>query len=76
VFRANLRRSSQFARAAGCLAQLTPSAFKFIQPGTVQFRLRFGKDDNNNWIANYLQLYSGNAAAANRPQLVIEYYAP
>jgi len=33
-------------------------------------------DDNNNTIANYLSLFSGNAAAANRPQLVVEYYVP
>ena len=44
--------------------------------GLTQIRLRFNKDDNNNAIANYLNLYSGNAAAAQRPQLVIGYYIP
>jgi hypothetical protein len=44
--------------------------------GLTQIRLRFRLDDNNNTIANYLSLYSGNAAAASRPQLIIEYYVP
>jgi len=44
--------------------------------GLTQIRLRFKLDDNNNAIANYLSLYSGNAPAANRPQLVITYYIP
>jgi hypothetical protein len=44
--------------------------------GLTQIRLRFNLDDNNNAIANYLSLYSGNALAASRPQLVITYYAP
>lgn len=44
--------------------------------GLTQIRLRFKLDDNNNAIANYLSLFSGNAAAASRPQLIIEYYVP
>jgi len=44
--------------------------------GLTQIRLRFTLDDNNNALANYLSLFSGNAAAANRPQLVIQYYVP
>ena len=44
--------------------------------GLTQIRLRFKLDDNNNTIANYLSLYSGNAPAANRPQLVITYTLP
>jgi hypothetical protein len=44
--------------------------------GLTQIRLRFKLDDNNNALANYLSLYSGNALAANRPQLVITYYVP
>ncbi len=44
--------------------------------GLTQIRLRFQLDDNNNAIANYLSLYSGDAATANRPQLVIEYNVP
>jgi hypothetical protein len=44
--------------------------------GLTQIRLRFGLDDNNNALANYLSLYSGNAPAASRPQLVITYIVP
>ncbi len=45
--------------------------------GLTQMRLYFKLDDNNNTAANYLSLYSGNATtAADRPQLVIEYYLP
>jgi hypothetical protein len=44
--------------------------------GVTQIRLRFKLDDNNNSIANDLSLYSGNAPAASRPQLIIEYYVP
>ncbi len=44
--------------------------------GLTQIRLRFRLDDNSNALANYLSLYSGNAAtAADRPQLVIQYYS-
>ncbi len=44
--------------------------------GVTQIRLRFKLDDNNNLLANYLSLYSGNAPLAYRPQLIIEYYIP
>jgi len=44
--------------------------------GLTQIRIRFKLDDNNNAIANYLKVYSGNAGATNRPQLIIEYYVP
>ncbi|MFZ5922351.1 MAG: choice-of-anchor Q domain-containing protein [Chloroflexota bacterium] len=43
--------------------------------GVTQIRLRFKLDDNNA-VANYLSLYSGNASSALRPQLIIEYYVP
>ena len=44
--------------------------------GLTQIRLRFKLDDNNNSLANYLSLFSGEAGAASRPQLIVEYYAP
>ena len=44
--------------------------------GLTQLRLRFKLDDNNNTVANYLNLYSGNAPADSRPQLVIAYFVP
>ncbi len=44
--------------------------------GLTQIRLRFKLDDNNNAIANYLSLFSGNAPTASRPQLIVDYYIP
>jgi len=44
--------------------------------GVTQLRLRFKLDDNNNTVANYLSLYSGNAPTASRPKLILEYYVP
>jgi hypothetical protein len=44
--------------------------------GPTQIRLRFKRDDNDNTVANYLSLFSGNAYTASRPQLMIEYYVP
>jgi beta-glucanase (GH16 family) len=55
----------------------TSGIFDYINKGGVtQFRLRFAKDDNNDLGADYLKIYSGNAGAANRPQLIVEYYVP
>jgi len=54
-----------------------PANFQYINLGGVtQFRLRFSRDDNNDFGADYLRIYSGNAAEADRPQLIIEYYVP
>ena len=51
-----------------------PLDYGFINPGGVtQFRLRFGKDDNNDFGADFLKLFSGNTVQANRPQLIIQY---
>lgn len=44
--------------------------------GLTQLRLRFKRDDNDNALANYISLFSGNAVAADRPQLVITYTIP
>jgi hypothetical protein len=44
--------------------------------GMTQFRLRFAKDDNNDFGADILKIFSGNSTPANRPQLLIEYYIP
>jgi len=44
--------------------------------GLTQIRLRFKTATNNNTVANYLSLFSGNAGAASRPQLIVEYYVP
>jgi hypothetical protein len=42
--------------------------------GVTQFRLRFKKNDNNDFGADFLRIYSGNAGASNIPQLMVEYY--
>jgi hypothetical protein len=44
--------------------------------GTTQFRLGFAMGDNNNNVADYMKFFSGDAGAALRPQLIIEYYIP
>lgn len=44
--------------------------------GTTQYRLRFELDDNNNLIADYLMLYSGNAMLSYRPQLAVQFHLP
>lgn len=56
---------------------LNNSAMPYVNlKGITQFRLRFYKDDNNDLHADYLKFFSGNAVAAYRPQLIIEYYVP
>ncbi len=58
-------------------ARLYTTAFPFINlNGLTQFRLRFAKDDNNDNGSDYVKFFSGNAALANRPQLIITYYVP
>jgi len=56
---------------------LQSTAYDFINlKGTTQFRLRFQKDDNDDLGADYLKIFSGNAPAANRPRLIVEYVIP
>lgn len=58
-------------------ANLGSAAYPYINTtGTTQFRLRFYKDDNNDGGADYFKFYSGNADAASRPQLIVEYTIP
>jgi hypothetical protein len=38
--------------------------------------LRFEIDDNDDLGADYLSFYSGSAAEADRPELVVTYYVP
>jgi predicted outer membrane repeat protein len=44
--------------------------------GVSQLRLYFSVDDNNNNVADFIRFYSGNAAAGDRPKLLITYYVP
>ena len=56
---------------------LNPLDFSYLNLGGVtQFRLRFTKDDNNDFGADFLKIYSGNGVLENRPQLVVEYSLP
>ncbi len=47
---------------------------KIHNMGLTQFRLRFSKDDNNDFSADLLKIYSGNTGTSNRPRLIVEYY--
>jgi hypothetical protein len=59
------------------IAQFNADARAFInRTGATQFRLRFQRDDDNDAVADFLRFYSGDAAPANRPVLVVEYYVP
>ena len=51
------------------------SLSKISRTASTQFRLRFTKDDNDNHAANRINFISGNAAA-DKPQLVVNYYVP
>ena len=56
---------------------LAAANFGYInKTGVTQLRLRFAKQDNGDNGADYVNFYSGNAAAANRPKLIITYYVP
>ena len=56
---------------------LDPADFIYIKSNNIiQFRLRFTNDDNDDKGADYLKIFSGDAGAANRPQLIIEYQVP
>ncbi|MCQ3939413.1 MAG: hypothetical protein DPW18_20570, partial [Chloroflexi bacterium] len=44
--------------------------------GTTQFRIYFVLDDNNDFGADFMRFYSGDASAARRPRLIVEYYIP
>lgn len=56
---------------------LSSTARRYInRSGYTQFRLRFNLDDNDDSGADALILFSGNAAAGYRPQLLISYRMP
>jgi hypothetical protein len=51
--------------------------FQYINlTGVTQFRLRFAKDDNNDFGADFLKIDSGETVVADQPQLIIEYILP
>jgi len=64
--------------ASGWYSASIPSAAfsKINLAGLTQFRLRFKNEDNNDSAADYVKFYSGNASAAYRPLLIVEYSVP
>jgi hypothetical protein len=55
----------------------TPNLGYINTAGATQFRLRFSKDDDNDFKADIIKFFSGNATSlAARPKLIIEYYIP
>jgi hypothetical protein len=55
-------------------AGLRSSAYPYLNlTGTTQLRVHFSLDDNDNLKADQFRFYSGNATAAYRPVLVIQY---
>jgi hypothetical protein len=57
--------------------RLRATAYPFVNlTGITQFRLRFQVGDNDDGDPDFIRFYSGNAAAANRPMLVVEYNVP
>lgn len=59
-------RATLNAAGRGCISRTA----------TTQYRLRFDVDDNNNHIADYLKLYSGDATSTYPPQLAVQYHLP
>jgi len=59
------------------IVTLKSTAYDYINlTGTTQFRLRFQNNDNDDLGNDYIKIFSGDASAANRPQLIVEYYVP
>jgi len=58
-------------------APLRAPSYELInREGATQFRLLFELDDNDNARADYLSFYTGDAAEADRPELIVTYYLP
>jgi predicted outer membrane repeat protein len=58
--------------------KLVPEAFIYVhKKGVTQLRLRFTKDDNNNFSTDYIMFYSGDVTQMlRRPVLIVQYYVP
>lgn len=58
-------------------AILDGASYQFVDlMGATQFRLYFTIDDNDDGGPDFVRIFSGNAAASNRPQLIIQYWVP
>ena len=57
--------------------QLDGNNLRFINRyGVTQFRLRYALDDDDDLSADHLNFFSGQAADANRPRLIVTYFVP
>jgi len=58
-------------------AQLSNANLPLInKAGVTQFRLLFGKDDNDDLGADTMKFFSGNSTDANKPELIVTYSMP
>ncbi|MCQ3939120.1 MAG: hypothetical protein DPW18_19055 [Chloroflexi bacterium] len=58
-------------------AVLGSTNLKYVNKyGVTQFRLRFTLGDNDDMSADHLKLFTGEAAASNRPVLLVTYFVP
>ncbi|MEW5831010.1 MAG: carboxypeptidase regulatory-like domain-containing protein [Chloroflexota bacterium] len=56
-------------------ANLGSQAFPYLNlTGLTQLRLRFAKDDNNDFGTDYMAFFSGNASLWAKPKLIVKYY--
>lgn len=59
-----------------CRAPLSARASEHNLTGTTRFRLRFGLDHDDDMNADPLRVFTGDAASADRPELIITCYVP
>jgi len=58
-------------------AILNETAYSSVNlTGTTQFRLYFYSGTDSDGVEDNVSIFSGDAAAANRPQLIVQYYIP
>jgi hypothetical protein len=50
-----------------------PGRNNINKAGITQFRLRFGRDDDDDHVADFIRFFAGNTAEALRPILIIKY---
>ena len=75
--RGNVGRFVKVASDGWYRAPLRAVSYPLINlTGSTQFRLRFAIDDNDDLGADYLSFYTGDAAEADRPELIVTYYVP
>ncbi|OGO39562.1 MAG: hypothetical protein A2Z03_09490 [Chloroflexi bacterium RBG_16_56_8] len=56
---------------------LTSTAYPYVNSSVAtQFRLRFARNDNNDWSADYPKFCNSNHTTAGVPLLQVEYHLP